>query len=144
LPAVRIFRAVALRVCLVILATVFAPAPLEAGHESRDVTTIPADRLKLLLESGEKLLLVDIRPAKEFESKRLPGSRSIPITELDKRLSEIPKAGRVVIYAATPQEEIPDAVFQLFEDNRYRNIAFMLEGFSGWEKKNFPVEAGRR
>lgn len=115
----------------------------EAGHETSDVPTIAADRVKLLLDAGEKFLIVDIRPAKEFREKRVPGSRSIPVAELDKRIGEIPKSGRVVVYAATPQDEIADSVFQLFEDNRYRNIAFMLEGFQGWVKRKYPVETGQ-
>jgi rhodanese-related sulfurtransferase len=119
------------------------PPTAKAGHEARDVPTIAADRLKLLLDAGEKLLLIDIRPAKEFQEKRLPGSRSIPVAELEKRIGEIPKSGRVVIYAATPQDEIVDSVFQLFEDNRYRNIAFMLDGFQGWLKRKYPVETGK-
>ena len=119
------------------------PPTAKAGHEARDVPTIAADRLKLLLDAGEKLLLIDIRPAKEFQEKRLPGSRSIPVAELEKRMGEIPKSGRVVIYAATPQDEIADSVFQLFEDNRYRNIAFMLDGFQGWLKRKYPVEMGK-
>ena len=120
------------------------PTWTEAGHENRDVTTIAADRLKLLLDSGEKFILIDLRPAKDFQEKRLTGSRSIPATELEKRLGEIPKSGRVVVYAATPANDIPDAVFQLFEDERYKNIAVMLEGFQGWEKRKFPVETGKR
>jgi rhodanese-related sulfurtransferase len=120
------------------------PKWTEAGHENRDVTTIAADRLKLLLDSGEKFILIDLRPAKDFQEKRLSGSRSIPATELEKRLGEIPKSGRVVVYAATPANDILDAVFQLFEDERYKNIAVMLEGFQGWEKRKFPVETGKR
>ena len=122
---------------------VICPPTAEGGHEARDVPTIAADRLKLLLDAGEKLLLIDIRPAKEFQEKRVPGARSIPVAELDKRIGEIPKSGRVVVYAATPQDEIADSVFQLFEDNRYRNIAFMLDGFQGWLKRKYPVETGR-
>lgn len=122
----------------------FCPALANAGHENRDVTTIAADRLKLLLDAGEKFILIDLRPAQEFQEKRLAGSRSIPATELEKRLGEIPKSGRVVIYAAMPSNDIPDAVFQLFEDERYKNVAVMLDGFQGWEKRKFPVETGRR
>jgi rhodanese-related sulfurtransferase len=118
------------------------PSIIHAGHESRDVPTIAADRLKLLLDSGEKFVLIDLRPVKEFQEKRIPGSRSIPSAELDKRLGEVPKSGRVVIYAATPQNEIDDSVFQTFEDNRYRNVTFMLEGFQGWLKLKYPIEAG--
>jgi rhodanese-related sulfurtransferase len=118
------------------------PSITQAGHDTRDVPTIAADRLKLLLDAGEKFVLIDLRPAKEFQEKRIPGSRSIPTTELDKRLSEVPKSGRVVVYAATPQNEIDDSVFQTFEDGRYRNVTFMLEGFQGWLKLKYPVESG--
>ncbi len=135
----------ACRVVTLLTAWLFVICPVlsEAGHETRDVSTIAVDRLKLLLDTGEKFQLIDIRPAKEFQEKRIPGSRSIPTTELDKRLGEVPKSGRVVVYAATPQNDIDDSVFQIFEDNRYRNITFMLEGFQGWLKRKYPVETGR-
>ena len=113
-----------------------------AGHDTRDVPTIAADRLKLLLDAGEKFVLIDLRPVKEFHEKRIPGSRSIPSAELEKRLSEVPKSGRVVIYAAASHNDIDDSVFQTIEDGRYRNVTFMLEGFQGWLKLKYPVETG--
>ena len=131
-------------VLAVLWVIVLFPVFSEAGHENRDVTTIAIDRLKLVLDSGEKFILIDLRPANEFQLKRLAGSRSIPVSELEKRLGEIPKSGRVVVYAATQSNDIPDSVFQLFEDERYKNIAVMLEGFQGWEKRKFPVETGLR
>jgi rhodanese-related sulfurtransferase len=121
---------------------VLFPTIIQAGHETRDVPTIAADRLKLLLDAGEKFVLIDLRPAKEFQEKRISGSRSIPSIELDKRIGEIPKSGRVVVYAATPQNEIADSVFELFEDNKHRNVTFMLDGFQGWLKLKYPVETG--
>ena len=142
----RIRAATAVRVMVALSLSLFAirAVNVHAGHENRDVTTIAADRLKLLLDSGEKFILIDLRPANEFQEKRLSGSRSIPISELEKRLGEIPKSGRVVVYAAMPANDIPEAVFQLFEDERYKNIAVMLEGFQGWEKRKYPVEIARR
>jgi rhodanese-related sulfurtransferase len=118
------------------------PSITRAGHDTRDVPTIAADRLKLLLDAGEKFVLIDLRPVKEFQERRIPGSRSIPRTEIEKRIGEIPKSGRVVIYAATSHNEIDDSVFQTIEDGRYRNVTFMLEGFQGWLKLKYPVETG--
>ena len=140
----RNLRAAGLVILLTSAFSALAPVLSRAGHENRDVTTISADRLKLLIDSGEKFILIDLRPAKEFQEKRLAGSRSIPVTELEKRLGEIPKSGRVVVYAAGASNDIPDEVFQLFEDERYKNITVMLEGFQGWEKRKFPVETKRR
>ena len=133
------------RLFFLLTSAVFAiqPETIHAGHENRDVSTISVDRLKLLIDSGEKFILIDLRPAKDFQQKRLAGARSIPASELEKRLSEIPKSGRVVLYGAASSNDIPDSVFQLFEDERYKNITVMLEGFQGWEKRKFPVETGR-
>lgn len=136
-PARRVFL-------LTFWVAVLGPARTDAGHENRDVTTISAERLKLLLDAGEKFILIDLRPAKDFQQKRLAGARSIPASELEKRLSEIPKFGRVVVYGAASSSDIPDSVFQLFEDERYKNITVMLEGLEGWEKRKFPVETKRR
>ena len=116
---------------------------VEGSHETREVNTITADRVKLLLDAGEKISLVDLRPAKEFKQKRLPGARSIPMTEVHKRLQEIPRAGRVVLYSATPRNEIIDEVYQYLEDQGYRNVTVMVEGFQGWIRRNYPVESGR-
>jgi hypothetical protein len=49
----------------------------------------------------------------------------------------------VVIYAAEASNDIPDAVFQLFGDERDKNITVMLDGFQGWEKRKYPVEIAR-
>jgi rhodanese-related sulfurtransferase len=124
------------------LFALFPSSITQAGHDTRDVPTIAADRLKLLLDAGEKFVLIDLRPAKEFQDRRIPGSRSIPSTEIEKRIGEIPKSGRVVIYAATSHNDIDDSVFQTIEDGRYRNVTFMLDGFQGWLKLKYPVETG--
>jgi rhodanese-related sulfurtransferase len=120
------------------------PANLWAGHGVEDsIDTIQADRVKRLLDSGTKLTLVDLRPAKEFQENRLPGARSIPMTELPKRFEEIPKAGQVVLYCACTINEIAErAAFLGFRG--YRNIFVLLDGFPGWVKRGYPLETGRR
>jgi rhodanese-related sulfurtransferase len=114
-----------------------------AGHGvAETIDTIPVDRVKLLLDSGERLVLVDLRPVQEFQRKRLPGARSIPITELAQRFNEIPRTGRVILYCDCQQYEIADrAVF--LEYRGYRNVFVMLEGYPGWVKRGYPVETGR-
>jgi rhodanese-related sulfurtransferase len=120
------------------------PVAVIAGHGVEDsIDTIPADRVKRLLDSGAKLTLVDLRPAKEFQENRLPGARSIPITELPKRFEEIPKSGQVVLYCACTLNEIAERAAFL-EFRGYRNIFVLLEGYPGWVKRSYPLETGRR
>jgi len=118
------------------------PVTTLAGHEEDWIDTIPADRLKRLLDSGVKLFLVDLRPAKEFQQNRLPGAHSIPSTELASRVGEIPKTVRVVLYCACQKHESSDrAVF--LKSQGYRNISIMREDYTEWLKRGYPVEANR-
>lgn len=58
---------------------------------------ISADELRARLEEGTVVLL-DVRPTREFEADHIPGARSIPIDELEARLDEIPEGSEVVAY----------------------------------------------
>jgi rhodanese-related sulfurtransferase len=122
------------------------PELTQAGHEfDETIDTIKAEQVKLLLNAGEKLLLVDLRPVKEFKEKRLPGARSIPVTELDKRFSEIPKTGRVVLYCGCPPGGADESYSYLYlRDQGYRNVSVMEAGFSNWVKQKYPTESGGR
>ncbi len=115
-----------------------------AGHGVEDsIDTIPADRVKRLLDSGAKLVLVDLRPVREFQENRLPGARSMPMADLPKRFEEIPKTGQVVLYCACTLNEIAERVaFLGFRG--YRNIFVLLDGYPGWVKRGYPIETGRR
>ena len=42
--------------------------------------------------------LLDVRQPREYETKHIPGSKLIPIGELDKRLDEIDPGKPVLIY----------------------------------------------
>jgi rhodanese-related sulfurtransferase len=111
-----------------------------AGHGVEDsIDTLPVERVKKLLDSGEKISFIDMRPLQEFQRDRLPGARSLPTTEVASRFNEIPKSGRVVLYCACPVADIADrAVF--LEYRGFRNIFVMPEGYAGWVKRGYPVE----
>jgi len=124
--------------------SVLLPWPARAGHGVEDtVDNLPAERVKQLLDAGEKLTFIDMRPAKEFERTRLPGARSLPIGEVASRYNEIPKTGRVILYCDCKTYDISDrAVF--LEYRGYRNIFVMPEGYSGWVKRGYPLDSNRR
>ena len=122
------------------------PAQTRAAHDSQDVVdTVTPERLKYYIDNNETLVIIDLRPPKDYKEKRLPGARSIPINELDKNLSKIPRAGRVILYCDCPQNIlIQDAYQVLKDDHGYRNIAIMPDGFKGWLQRKFPVETGAK
>ena len=47
-------------------------------------------------------MLVDVRPEEEYAAGHIEGARSIPIDELERRLSELPGGREVVAYCRGP------------------------------------------
>ncbi len=60
---------------------------------------IAISELKQKLDSGEKLLLIDVREDWELERDgAIPGAIHIPMAELDMRMKDIPKDVQLVFY----------------------------------------------
>jgi rhodanese-related sulfurtransferase len=60
---------------------------------------IPIPDLKKKLDTGKKLVLVDVREPSEIkESGMIPGAIHIPMAQLDKRMAELPKNAEIIFY----------------------------------------------
>jgi rhodanese-related sulfurtransferase len=119
----------------------FTRAVAIPGHDDEYIETIPPERVKRMLDGGEKIMFIDLRPASEFQKSRLPGARSIPVNELQKRYQEIPKSGRVIVYCSCPPGGVDEAYSYLaLRGKGYRNVSVLQDGFSGWLQRNLPTE----
>jgi rhodanese-related sulfurtransferase len=118
-------------------------SPVYAGHGEEPVQTIAPERVKFLLDNKEKIFFVDLRTPKEFQQRHLPGAKSIPVAELEKRLAEIPRAGRVILYC-TCRPGDDSFAYYLLRDNDYNNISVIDASFDDWVKRKFPVETGKK
>jgi rhodanese-related sulfurtransferase len=66
-----------------------------------DVEAIGREELVARLARGD-VVLVDVRPEEEYAAGHIEGARSIPIDELERRLSELPAEREVVAYCRGP------------------------------------------
>ena len=119
---------------------------IEAAHESEDIVDmVTPERIKFWIDNKEPLVIIDLRTTKEFQERRLPGARSIPMKDLENQLSSIPRSGRVILYCDCPQASLIQDAFQVLKDDHgYRNIAIMPEGIKGWMQRKFPVASGAK
>ncbi len=87
---------------LVICAALQAPPQAAAPAQPRypvDPTTgralgateMAPDAVKQALDKGQRVVIIDVRPAEAFEKETLPGAIHIPLAELEKRLPEFAK-----------------------------------------------------
>ena len=72
--------------------------PTTAG-QSDDIERIAVQSLKELLDSGETMILIDVREDYELEENgAIEGAIHIPMGELESRMGDIPKDIRLVFY----------------------------------------------
>jgi rhodanese-related sulfurtransferase/DNA-binding HxlR family transcriptional regulator len=74
-----------------------------AAHDylGDDVEAIGREELIARLARGD-VMLVDVRPTNEFRAGHIDGAQSIPLDELERRLTEIPPGREVVAYCRGP------------------------------------------
>jgi len=117
------------------------PRLAEAGHDDEYIDMIPPERIKKLLDSGEKIVFVDLRPVGDFNKARLPGAISIPVSELQKRYAEIPTSGRIVLYCSCPPGGVDESYsYLMLRGKGYRNVSVLENGFAAWTQRKMPTE----
>jgi hypothetical protein len=62
------------------------------------VKRISPEDVKTRLDKGEKIMIVDVRSLKSFETQHIVGAVSIPLSEVELSLSKFPKNGDIVFY----------------------------------------------
>lgn len=86
-----------------------------------------------------EIVLLDVRPEEEFLAGHIPGAFSIPLTELEQRLDEIPHDREVVafcrgVYCVMALETVKFLREKGFRARRYE------DGIPEWQARGNPVE----
>lgn len=88
------------------------------------------DSLVKLARNGEVVVL-DVRPAAEYEAAHLPFARSIPLDELKSRLAELPAGKTVVAYCRGPYCLMARDAVELLLKNGFDALR-LPEGVAEW------------
>ena len=98
---------------------------------------VAPDELRRRVKSGQVTVL-DVRPATEYRAGHLPRAVSIPLAELEARLSELPRDREIVAYCRGPYCVMAlDAVALLHE--RGFQARRMEEGVVDWRARGYRV-----
>ena len=113
------------------------------NDDPEDQAPIGADDLRARIEKGDVVLL-DVRPANEYDAAHLPGALSIPLEELEARLAEIPEDQEVIAYCRGPFCVMAHEAVRLLRAKGYR-ARRAEEGIPEWRAHGEPVESnGKR
>jgi len=109
-------------------------------HERTLLRPISATELHQRLIEGDVVLL-DVRPVEEYEASHLPGALSMPVTDLEARLPELPREKEIVAYCRGPYCVFADEAVALLQTNGYQ-ARRLAQGLPDWRALGLPVESG--
>jgi len=59
---------------------------------------VSVDEAHKLVDPARRTLFVDVRDREQFDDLHIRGARNVPLTELPKRLAELPRQQSLVLY----------------------------------------------
>ena len=87
--------------------------------------------------SGE-IVVIDVRPAAEYRAGHLPHARSMPLSELEQRLAELPLDRDIVAYCRGPFCLFAEAAVELLARRGFK-VRKILDGVSEWQAAGLPL-----
>ena len=90
----RLTAVVLLAGCRSAALTAIEPAPTTAD----EVPRITVEDLKVRLDAGKKVVVVDTRSRQSYDNRHIAGAVSIPPSELAERYAELPRGVELVLY----------------------------------------------
>jgi rhodanese-related sulfurtransferase/DNA-binding transcriptional ArsR family regulator len=95
--------------------------------------------LRRKVRSGDVTVL-DVRPPEEYEAGHIPGALSVPLPELAKRLSELPKRREVVAYCRGPYCVLAVEAVKLLRARGFKAVR-LEDGVLDWAALGLDLEA---
>jgi rhodanese-related sulfurtransferase len=99
------------------------------------------EELRERVERGDVLVL-DVRPAAEFEAGHIPGAVSIPLEELEGRLRELPTEREIVAYCRGPYCLLASSALEVLHGHGLR-ARRLEEGLPEWRLAGLSVATGK-
>lgn len=94
-----------------------------------------------LAQDGQVTVL-DVRPKLEYDAGHIPGAISVPLEDLQYRLSEIPSDQPVVAYCRGPYCVLAVQAVEMLRHQGY-TARRLEDGFPEWREDGLPVEMAK-
>jgi rhodanese-related sulfurtransferase/DNA-binding transcriptional ArsR family regulator len=109
------------------------------GHRSQPEPVSMRDLLERARSTD--VIVLDARPANEYQAGHIAGAISVPIDELQDRLRSLPTDKEYVAYCRGPYCVYADRAVELLRKSR-RRARRLEEGFPEWRAAGFPIGKG--
>ena len=106
--------------------------------------TVSRDEIRSLIDSGEKIAIIDTLPRAEYEEGHIPGALSMPLQELRKLAPKIlrDKDQQIITYCGSSDCPLSTRAAEELEALGYMNVSEYIGGKDDWEAGGLDLEAG--
>jgi rhodanese-related sulfurtransferase len=105
------------------------------------IARITPEELKEKIDSGEDVVIVDLRHALDFEAQpeTILGALHMDAAELEEAHAVIPRDREIVLFCACPNEVTAARLALLLRSKGITRIRPLAEGYEGWRSRGFPM-----
>jgi membrane protein DedA with SNARE-associated domain/rhodanese-related sulfurtransferase len=101
---------------------------------------ITVAELRKLLDDGEAIVILDVRPRSIRAEGAIPGAVSAHPADFDPVLKTYPRGTEIVVYCACPNEESAATAARHLRRAGFKKIRPLLGGIDAWVEAGHPVE----
>lgn len=103
---------------------------------------LTAESRASLLEKARQgeVIVIDVRPEVEYHAGHLPFARSMPLSEIERRLAELPPDKEIVAYCRVPFCLMSEEAVGLLRAKGFR-VRKITDGVAEWAAEGLPIEA---
>jgi rhodanese-related sulfurtransferase len=110
-------------------------------HDRDELEPVGLAELRRRVRKGD-VTVIDVRPEGEYRAGHIAGALSIPVAQLKRRLTEIPKSKEVVAYCRGPYCVYSVEAVGILRKHGYR-ARRAGEGLPDWRASGLPVAVGK-
>ncbi|MEE2789850.1 MAG: c-type cytochrome [Myxococcota bacterium] len=118
------------------------PEGLAPDFALRDDRFVPADQVKLAMDQGRRMVLLDTRLHGDYLMGHITGAVSMPFVELENFLDQLPRDTWIINYCGCPHA-ISGRAFDAQQEAGFTQIAVLDEGYYVWAERQYPVTVGQ-
>jgi membrane protein DedA with SNARE-associated domain/rhodanese-related sulfurtransferase len=96
-----------------------------------------------LIQAGEQPTVVDVRSAtaRALEPCWIPGAIHVPVGDVDRHLSELPRDRQIIVYCTCPSEASAARVAKMLINHGFREVRPLFGGLDAWVAAGYAVES---
>jgi rhodanese-related sulfurtransferase/TusA-related sulfurtransferase len=109
----------------------------EETNEKKHPNIVSNEELERKLEANDNIVLLDVREAAEYAFNHIPNATSVPLGELEERISELNKDSEIYLVCRSGNRS--DLAAQKLSEKGFTSVINVVPGMSQWTGKTIGI-----